>query len=171
MGKDSFICWSLGEVVCPWPYRQVQPAPQTFRSLWSKVESILITDGIFSGKFWSQAELFPPPPQLVLESGPCLLEHKVTHLFRCGSEMHRSKGDSLHLCDRKCYSSNTIESKGGSPLTSTLVSTFLSIARSSALYYKSSTGGSLCQLQKGTVSKNKLQLQLVLAPHRSCTAM
>lgn len=109
--------------------------------------------------------------QLVLQSSPCLLEHKVMHLFRCSSERHRSKGDSLRLCDRRCYSSSTVESKGGSPQTSTFVSSFLSLVHSSALDYKASRGGAFCQLQKETVSKNKIQLQLVLAPCKSCTAM
>lgn len=59
--------------------------------------------------------------QFVLQSHPCLLEHKVMHSLRCSSEMHRSKGGSCHLCDTRCYSSSTTENKGRSPQTSTFV--------------------------------------------------
>lgn len=58
MGKNGFICWGVGEVVCPWSYRQVQPDPKTSWSLRSKVEYVLITVGIFSGHLWSQAMFF-----------------------------------------------------------------------------------------------------------------
>lgn len=80
--------------------------------------------------------------RLVLQSSPCLLEH-----FRCSSEMCRSKGDSLHGCDRSSYSSNATESEGGSPQTSVLLVQFC-LLRVLLLYYKSSRGRSFCQLQK-----------------------
>lgn len=84
------------------------------------------------------------------------------HLFRCSSEMHRSKGGSCHLCDTRCYSSSTTENKGRSPQTSTFL--FCHFSCVLLLLTTSLPAGNNFVNNRNKVSKNKIQIQLVLAP-------
>lgn len=93
--------------------------------------------------------------QLVLQSCPCLLEHKVMHLFRCSSEMHRFKGGSCHLCDTRCYSSSTTANNGSTFVNVICVLLLLTTSRLAAGHFVN---------YRNKVSKNKIQIQLVLAP-------
>lgn len=93
--------------------------------------------------------------QLVWQSRPCLLEHKVMHFFRCSSEMHRSKEGSCHLCYTWCYSSSTTENKGRSPQTSTFVCHF---GRVLLLFTTTLLAEDHFVNYRNKVSKNKIQI-------------
>lgn len=91
-------------------------------------------------------------------------------LFRCSSEMHRSKGGSCHLCDTRCYSSSTTENKGRSPQTSTFL--FCHFSCVLLLLTTGLRAGDHFVNYRNKVSKNKIDTNSAGAcTSKSCTAM